>query len=292
MNPHYGTPGNPADRARVPGGSSSGARRRRRRRHVRDRHRHRHRRLDPHSRHRCAASSATSRAAWRIPTAGAFPLSQTHGFDRADRAPRSRPAPRPTRSWPARSAWPLEPAPLAGLRIGIAQGMPLDKLDETVSKGFAAALDALKRAGARLYRSAAAAAGRPWRASTAAAACSRPEAFSVHRDRLDRRGDLRRSQCPGAAGAGARHQRRRLHRDAERAQRAGAARWMRELADLDVLVDADDADRRPDHRGDGGAGCVRAQERACCCATPRSGISSTAARSRCRCRSDGVCRAG
>src|SRR6185437_8284529 len=25
MNPHYGTPGNPADRARVPGGSSSGA---------------------------------------------------------------------------------------------------------------------------------------------------------------------------------------------------------------------------------------------------------------------------
>ena len=25
MNPHYGTPGNPADRTRVPGGSSSGA---------------------------------------------------------------------------------------------------------------------------------------------------------------------------------------------------------------------------------------------------------------------------
>src|SRR5258706_6101738 len=25
MNPHYGTPGNPADRARIPGGSSSGA---------------------------------------------------------------------------------------------------------------------------------------------------------------------------------------------------------------------------------------------------------------------------
>src|SRR6202023_2500066 len=25
LNPHYGTPGNPADRARVPGGSSSGA---------------------------------------------------------------------------------------------------------------------------------------------------------------------------------------------------------------------------------------------------------------------------
>ena len=25
INPHYGTPGNPADRARAPGGSSSGA---------------------------------------------------------------------------------------------------------------------------------------------------------------------------------------------------------------------------------------------------------------------------
>ena len=25
MNPHYGTPGNPADRTRIPGGSSSGA---------------------------------------------------------------------------------------------------------------------------------------------------------------------------------------------------------------------------------------------------------------------------
>jgi Asp-tRNA(Asn)/Glu-tRNA(Gln) amidotransferase A subunit family amidase len=25
LNPHYGTPGNPADRARIPGGSSSGA---------------------------------------------------------------------------------------------------------------------------------------------------------------------------------------------------------------------------------------------------------------------------
>ena len=61
-NPHYGTPGNPADRARVPGGSTSGGGGRGRGRHVRDRDRHRHRRLDPHSRPRCAASSAGSRA--------------------------------------------------------------------------------------------------------------------------------------------------------------------------------------------------------------------------------------
>ena len=48
-NPHFGTPGNPADRARAPGGSTSGGAVARRRRHVRDRHRQRHRRLHAHS---------------------------------------------------------------------------------------------------------------------------------------------------------------------------------------------------------------------------------------------------
>ena len=68
------------------------------RRHVRDRHRQRHRRLDPHSRRRSAASSASSRAVERIPTDGAFPLSQQHRLHRSARAQRrSRPAPRPTR---------------------------------------------------------------------------------------------------------------------------------------------------------------------------------------------------
>ncbi len=45
---------------------------------------------------------------------------------------------------------PLEPAPLAGLRVGIAQGMPLENLDETVAKRFPEAIDRLERAGARL----------------------------------------------------------------------------------------------------------------------------------------------
>ena len=48
LNPHYGTPGNAADRARVPGRLELGRRGRGRRPHVRHRDRHRYRRLDPH----------------------------------------------------------------------------------------------------------------------------------------------------------------------------------------------------------------------------------------------------
>ena len=45
---------------------------------------------------------------------------------------------------------PLDPAPLANLRIGIAQGLPLENLDETVAKRFPQAIDALEKAGCRL----------------------------------------------------------------------------------------------------------------------------------------------
>ena len=52
FNPHYGTPGNPADRKRVPGGSSSGAAVSVGRPHGGGGARHRHRRLGAHSRRR------------------------------------------------------------------------------------------------------------------------------------------------------------------------------------------------------------------------------------------------
>jgi aspartyl-tRNA(Asn)/glutamyl-tRNA(Gln) amidotransferase subunit A len=86
---------------------------------------------------------------WRIPTTGAFPLSSTldsigpmartvSGCFKADAI------------MAGEEPHPYEPAPLAGLRIGLPQGMPLDNLDETVGKRFAAALDDLRKAGARL----------------------------------------------------------------------------------------------------------------------------------------------
>ena len=82
---------------------------------------------------------------------------------------------------------PLEPVPLAGLRIGIAQGLPLEHLDDTVGKRFPAAIDRLEKAGARLsneklplLEAMAQVLGR--------GGVLPAEAFTVHRDRLDRRG--------------------------------------------------------------------------------------------------------
>jgi aspartyl-tRNA(Asn)/glutamyl-tRNA(Gln) amidotransferase subunit A len=147
-NPHYGTPGNPTDRTRIPGGSTSGG-------------------AIAVGDHMCEITIGSDTGGstrvpaalcgivgfkpskWRIPTTGAFPLSSTldsigpmartvSGCFKAD-AIMAGEAPHP-----------FEPAPLAGLRIGLPQGLPLDNLDETVGQRFAVALDSLKKAGARL----------------------------------------------------------------------------------------------------------------------------------------------
>ncbi len=147
-NPHYGTPGNPTDRTRIPGGSTSGG-------------------AIAVGDHMCEITIGSDTGGstrvpaalcgivgfkpskWRIPTTGAFPLSSTldsigpmartvSGCFKAD-AIMAGEAPHP-----------FEPAPLAGLRIGLSQGLPLDNLDETVGQRFAVALDSLKKAGARL----------------------------------------------------------------------------------------------------------------------------------------------
>ena len=82
---------------------------------------------------------------------------------------------------------PLEPAPLANLRIGIAQGLPLENLDETVAKRFPQAIDALEKAGCRLSNEKLALLDGMAKVNSRGG-IQPAEAFTVHRDRLDRRG--------------------------------------------------------------------------------------------------------
>ena len=128
-NPHFGTPGNPADRARVPGGSSSGA-------------------AVTVADGMCEIAIGTDTGGsvripaalcgivgfkpsrQRIPTEGAFPLSYYAQFRSGRWLAASPIAPRPMRSWRARSLCRSSRSPLAGLRFGLAEGLPLDRLDE------------------------------------------------------------------------------------------------------------------------------------------------------------------
>jgi aspartyl-tRNA(Asn)/glutamyl-tRNA(Gln) amidotransferase subunit A len=186
VNPHFGTPGNPADRARVPGGSSSGAGVA-----VADRFCDIAIGSDTGGSVRIPASlcgvTGFKPSRQRIPTDGVFPLSYTLDSigplarsvaDCADAdAVLAGEAPRP-----------LEPASLAGLRIGVAVGAPLERLDETVGKRFPEALDRLEAAGARLTQEKLPLlddmARLNGRASILVA-----EVYSIHRERLAQRGD-------------------------------------------------------------------------------------------------------
>jgi aspartyl-tRNA(Asn)/glutamyl-tRNA(Gln) amidotransferase subunit A len=144
LNPHYGTPGNPADRTRIPGGSSSGA-------------------VVAVADGMCeigigsdTGGSVRTPAALcglvgfkpskqRVPTTGAFPLSYT--FDSIGPLARSVAACADADAVMAgEEAQPLAAAPLEGLRIGIAQGVPLSMLDQTVSTRLFEATNVLGRA--------------------------------------------------------------------------------------------------------------------------------------------------
>jgi aspartyl-tRNA(Asn)/glutamyl-tRNA(Gln) amidotransferase subunit A len=147
-NPHFGTPGNPADRARVPGGSSSGA-------------------AVAVADGMCEIAIGTDTGGStripaalcgvvgfkptkaRIPTDGGFPLSPT--LDSVGPLARSVQDCAAADSVLAGERYrPLEPAPVGTLRLGVVQGLPLEELDDTVAERFGAALAALGGAGARL----------------------------------------------------------------------------------------------------------------------------------------------
>jgi aspartyl-tRNA(Asn)/glutamyl-tRNA(Gln) amidotransferase subunit A len=80
----------------------------------------------------------------------------------------------------------LEPLRVAGLRLGIAQGFPLENLDDTVGPAFAAATARLAKAGARLT-------DEPMplfdemRQVNAYGGIVQPEAYAIHQERIKRR---------------------------------------------------------------------------------------------------------
>jgi aspartyl-tRNA(Asn)/glutamyl-tRNA(Gln) amidotransferase subunit A len=183
-NPHFGTPGNPADRARVPGGSSAGAGVA-----VADGMCEIAIGSDTGGSVRVPAGlcgivgfKPTKR---RVPADGAFPLSYT--LDSIGPLARSvADCAKADAVMAGEDFAPLEPLALAGLRFGVPEGLPLEHLDETVAEAFAAAIKRLDRAGARIVREkislfAELAEANPYGVLTQA------EGYAVHRDRLKRR---------------------------------------------------------------------------------------------------------
>jgi aspartyl-tRNA(Asn)/glutamyl-tRNA(Gln) amidotransferase subunit A len=185
-NPHFGTPGNPADRKRVPGGSSSGA-------------------AVAAADGMCEIAIGTDTGGscripgalcgivgykpsrQRIPTDGAFPLS--YSIDSIGPIARSVEACAKADAVMAGENFvALEPAPLAGLRIGIAQGSPLENLDETVGKRFPDAIGRLKQAGARMSEETLSLLGDMAQVNSKGGV-QPAEAFTVHRELLSRRAD-------------------------------------------------------------------------------------------------------
>lgn len=185
-NPHFGTPGNPADRARVPGGSTSGG-------------------AVAVVDGMCDIAVGTDTGGstripaalcgivgfkptrHRVPTGGAFPLSFT--LDSVG------PMARTVAECVAADAVlagqddvRIEAASLNGLRLGVVRGFPLDGLDAAVAGAFDAALKALARAGVRLADVTCDALDAVARVN-ARGGIVPAEAFAIHRERLARAGD-------------------------------------------------------------------------------------------------------
>src|SRR5215469_5131713 len=179
LNPHFGTPGNPADRARVPGGSSSGA-------------------AVAAADGMCEIGIGTDTGGstripaalcgivgfkpsqWRVPREGAFPLSFT--LDSVGPMARSvADCALADAVMAGEEPRLLEPLSLTGLRLGIAQGLPLLDLDRDVAGAFAAATARLESAGVRLTKEAFAQLD-GMLAINAKGGFVPTEAFAIHRD--------------------------------------------------------------------------------------------------------------
>jgi aspartyl-tRNA(Asn)/glutamyl-tRNA(Gln) amidotransferase subunit A len=183
-NPHFGTPGNPRDRARVPGGSSSGAAVT-----VGDGMTEIAIGSDTGGSVRIPAALCGivgfKPSRQRVPTVGAFPLSTT--LDSIGPLARSvADCAKADAVMAGEDFAPLEAVPLAGLRFGVAQGFPLDNLDDTVDAAFAAATARLEQAGVRVTRETVALFD-DMRQVNAYGGIVQPEACAIHRERITRR---------------------------------------------------------------------------------------------------------
>jgi aspartyl-tRNA(Asn)/glutamyl-tRNA(Gln) amidotransferase subunit A len=183
-NPHFGTPGNPRDRARVPGGSSAGA-------------------PVAVADGMCEISIGTDTGGsvripaslcglvgfkpsrQRVPTDGAFPLS--YSLDSVGPIARSvADCAKADAVMAGEGFSALQPSALAGLRFGIAEGLPLDRLDDAVASAFSAAVKRLDGAGVRITRESLSLFD-DMSEVNAKGGISPPEACAIHRDRLQRR---------------------------------------------------------------------------------------------------------
>jgi aspartyl-tRNA(Asn)/glutamyl-tRNA(Gln) amidotransferase subunit A len=185
LNPHYGTPGNPADRARLPGGSSSGAA-------VAVADGMCEIAIGTDTGGSCRAPAAFCGTVGfkptksRVPTDGAFPLSYTLDSIGSFAMSVARCAAADA-VMAGEDPWRLEPLPLSGLRLGIVQGAPLENLDDTVTGRFSEALSAIGRGGARLSDETIMFLNDANRLQ-ARARFSSIEAFAIHRQGLAARG--------------------------------------------------------------------------------------------------------
>lgn len=148
INPHYGTPGNAGDPARVPGGSSAGAGV-----SVAEGTSEISIGTDTGGSVRIPASVngvvGFKPTTGRVPTTGAFPLSWALdsigplAHTVADCAATDA-------VMAGEEPWELSPMPLAGLRIGVPRGRLFTETEDIVAAAFEASLGRLSGAGARI----------------------------------------------------------------------------------------------------------------------------------------------
>lgn len=184
INPHYGTPGNPADRSCIPGGSSSGGAV-----SVADGMAEITIGSDTGGSTRIPAALCgivgLKPSQYRVPTAGAFPLS--FALDSIGPMAGSVADCAATDAVMAgETPTPLSPAPLSGLRLGIPQGLLMEHMEAPVASAFDAAVKTLGRQGAAVTDHVL-----PQLADmlevNAKAGFAATEAFFIHRDAMEQR---------------------------------------------------------------------------------------------------------